>query len=113
MRGLPRYPRSTMRSRRTGHAQRFAACSGFRRRTNRASCIAVSALLCGPDPTARGGVARSGAYNRSLTPFGFQSERRTADAARESVLHTLAEEFDWFDKHVKNAEPRGRLARPG
>jgi len=25
----------------------------------------------------KAGVARSGAYNRSLTPFGFQSERRT------------------------------------
>jgi len=25
----------------------------------------------------RAGVARSGAYNRSLTPFGFQNERRT------------------------------------
>ena len=25
----------------------------------------------------RGGIARSGAYNRTLTPFGFQSERRT------------------------------------
>jgi dipeptidyl aminopeptidase/acylaminoacyl peptidase len=25
----------------------------------------------------RAGIARSGAYNRSLTPFGFQSERRT------------------------------------
>lgn len=113
------------------------------------------------------GIARSGAYNRSLTPFGFQSERRTfwevpeiyvklspfmhahkvnepillihgeidnnsgtfpiqsqrfyhaikghgATArlvmlpheshgyrARESVLHVLAEMFDWFDKHVK------------
>lgn len=117
----------------------------------------------------RAGVARSGAYNRTLTPFGFQSERRTvwqapeayfrispfmhADkineplllihgerdnnsgtfpmqskrmfsaikgnggtarlvflpneshgyAARESVLHTLAEMIDWFDVHVKNA----------
>ena len=114
------------------------------------------------------GVARSGAYNRTLTPFGFQSERRTfwqaPDAyfkvspfmhankinepillihgeadnnsgtfpiqsrrlyhalkghgatarlvmlpneshgyrARESVLHVLAEMFDWFDKYVKN-----------
>ena len=114
------------------------------------------------------GIARSGAYNRTLTPFGFQSERRTlwevpeiyfqlspfmhahkinepillihgeADnnsgtfpiqserlyhalkgfgatarlvmlpyeshgyAARESVLHTLAEMFEWFDKYVKN-----------
>ena len=114
------------------------------------------------------GIARSGAYNRTLTPFGFQSERRTlweapetyikmspfmfadkiktpllmihgmADnnsgtfpihserlfaalkgfgatarfvylpyeshgySARESVLHVLAEMFDWFDKYVKN-----------
>ncbi|MBN2417304.1 S9 family peptidase [bacterium] len=114
------------------------------------------------------GIARSGAYNRTLTPFGFQSERRTfweapriyftlspfmhADKvnepillihgmadnnsgtfpiqserffhalkghgatarlvmlpneshgyrARESVLHVLAEMFDWFDTHVKN-----------
>ena len=120
----------------------------------------------------RAGVARSGAYNRTLTPFGFQSERRTfwevpevygkmspffyankvnepillihgeADsnsgtfpiqserfymalkgfgatvryvtlpyeahgyAGRESVLHTLAEMVNWFDKYVKNAGPR-------
>jgi dipeptidyl aminopeptidase/acylaminoacyl peptidase len=113
------------------------------------------------------GIARSGAYNRTLTPFGFQSERRTlweapeiyfkvspfmnahrinepillihgeADnnsgtfpiqserlfhalkghgatarlvllpyeshgySARESVLHVLAEMFEWFDKYVK------------
>jgi len=115
------------------------------------------------------GIARSGAYNRTLTPFGFQSERRTlweapeayarispffhADQidepllmihgekdsnsgtyplqsermyhaikgnggkarlvllpaedhgyrARESVLHTLAEMIDWFDRYVKGA----------
>jgi dipeptidyl aminopeptidase/acylaminoacyl peptidase len=115
------------------------------------------------------GIARSGAYNRTLTPFGFQSERRTfweapevylkvspfahadkikkplllihgeADnnsgtfpiqserlyqairghggtvrlvllpkeshgySARESVLHTLAEMFDWADRFVTNA----------
>jgi len=114
------------------------------------------------------GIARSGAYNRTLTPFGFQSERRTlwqapeiyfkvspfmhADKinepillihgeadnnsgtfpiqserlyhalkghgatarlvmlpheshgyrARESVLHVLAEMFEWFDTYVKN-----------
>ncbi len=113
-------------------------------------------------------IARSGAYNRSLTPFGFQGERRSlweapemysrlspffhADKikaplllihgeedpnsgtfplqsrrlfhalqglggtarlvvlpheghgykARESVLHVLAEQFDWFDEHVKH-----------
>jgi dipeptidyl aminopeptidase/acylaminoacyl peptidase len=116
------------------------------------------------------GIARSGAYNRSLTPFGFQSERRSfwdapdvymrvspfayahkikkplllihgeADnnpgtftiqserlfqairgnggtarlvllpfeshgyVARESVLHTLVEMFEWADKYVKNLE---------
>ena len=120
----------------------------------------------------RAGIARSGAYNRTLTPFGFQNEERTfwearsvylamspfvsadsinepilmihgeADnnsgtypiqserlfaaikglggtgrlvmlpneahgyAARESVLHTLAEMIDWFDRYVKNASPR-------
>ena len=27
-------------------------------------------------------------------------------AARESVLHTLAEMINWFDRHVKNAKPR-------
>ena len=114
------------------------------------------------------GIARSGAYNRTLTPFGFQSERRSfweaketymgvspftfadkinepillihgeadnnsgtfpiqserlfqairgnggssrlvmlpheshGDLGRESVLHTLAEMFEWADKHVKN-----------
>jgi dipeptidyl aminopeptidase/acylaminoacyl peptidase len=114
------------------------------------------------------GVAKSGAYNRTLTPFGFQSERRTlweakdfymevspfmqaekineplllihgeddpnsgtypmqskrfyqalkgngATArlvilpkeghgyfARESLLHVLAEQLEWFDKYVKN-----------
>jgi dipeptidyl aminopeptidase/acylaminoacyl peptidase len=120
----------------------------------------------------RAGVARSGAYNRTLTPFGFQSECRTfweipeiygrmspffyadkinepillihgeADdnsgtfpvqserlwmalkgfgatvryvtlpyeahgyAARESVLDTIAETINWFDKYVKNAPRR-------
>jgi dipeptidyl aminopeptidase/acylaminoacyl peptidase len=112
------------------------------------------------------GIARSGAYNRSLTPFGFQAERRSfweasdvydrmspfryadrittplllihgerdansgtfpiqsermfqaiqgtggtarlvvlpyeshAYIARESVLHTLAEQFDWLERWV-------------
>lgn len=120
----------------------------------------------------RAGFAESGAYNRSLTPFGFQAERRTfwevpdvytkmspfwhADkikdpillmhgevddnsgtfpiqsdrlymalkghgatvryvtlpfeahgyAARETLLHVLAERIHWFDQHVKNAPKR-------
>ena len=31
----------------------------------------------------RAGIARSGAYNRTLTPFGFQSERRTLWEAKD------------------------------
>jgi len=118
----------------------------------------------------KAGIARSGAYNRSLTPFGFQNEDRTywqatqlyndmspfnyadkiktplllihgdADnntgtfpiqserlfnaikghggtvrfvslpfeshgyAAQESVLHTLAEQYEWLEKYVKGAK---------
>ncbi|MCV2350914.1 alpha/beta hydrolase family protein [Paucibacter sp. Y2R2-4] len=32
------------------------------------------------------GIARSGAYNRTLTPFGFQSERRSLWEARDTYL---------------------------
>ncbi len=35
----------------------------------------------------KAGVARSGAYNRTLTPFGFQSERRTLWQAREAYIN--------------------------
>lgn len=34
----------------------------------------------------RAGIARSGAYNRSLTPFGFQSERRTLWEATDTYI---------------------------
>ena len=34
----------------------------------------------------RAGIARSGAYNRTLTPFGFQSERRTFWQAPETYF---------------------------
>jgi len=34
----------------------------------------------------RAGIARSGAYNRTLTPFGFQNERRTIWEAPEVYL---------------------------
>ncbi len=34
----------------------------------------------------KAGVARSGAYNRTLTPFGFQSERRTYWEARDTYI---------------------------
>ncbi len=34
----------------------------------------------------RAGIARSGAYNRTLTPFGFQRERRTFWEARDTYM---------------------------
>jgi dipeptidyl aminopeptidase/acylaminoacyl peptidase len=34
----------------------------------------------------KAGVARSGAYNRTLTPFGFQSERRTFWQAKDTYI---------------------------
>jgi dipeptidyl aminopeptidase/acylaminoacyl peptidase len=124
------------------------------------------ATLLAHSERIRAGIARSGAYNRTLTPFGYQNERRTlwqaknayldnspflfadrikkplllihgADdenpgtfplqsqrlfhalaglggtarlvvlpheghgySARESVLHVLAEQFDWFERHL-------------
>lgn len=132
----------------------------------------MTANLLAHSDIFRAGLARSGAYNRTLTPFGFQNERRTfweaeevysamspffhADkidepilfihgmndnntgtfpmqsermyhavkglggtarlvmlpyeshgyAARESVMHALAEMVEWLDRHVKNAPPR-------
>jgi len=36
----------------------------------------MTANLLAHSTLFRGGIARSGAYNRTLTPFGFQSERR-------------------------------------
>jgi dipeptidyl aminopeptidase/acylaminoacyl peptidase len=35
----------------------------------------------------RAGIARSGAYNRTLTPFGFQSERRTFWQAKDVYVN--------------------------
>jgi dipeptidyl aminopeptidase/acylaminoacyl peptidase len=124
----------------------------------------------------RAGFAESGAYNRTLTPFGFQSERRTfwevpdlyakmspfwyanqikdpielvhgevddntgtfpinserlyqalkgfgatvryvtlpneahGYAARETLLHVIAERLNWFDTYVKNAPSRTTTA---
>jgi dipeptidyl aminopeptidase/acylaminoacyl peptidase len=42
------------------------------------------------------GIARSGAYNRSLTPFGFQSEERTYWQARE--VYARMSPFDYADR---------------
>lgn len=44
----------------------------------------------------KAGIARSGAYNRSLTPFGFQSERRTYWKAKE--VYDNMSPFNYADK---------------
>lgn len=44
----------------------------------------MTANLLAHSDLFRAGVARSGAYNRTLTPFGFQSERRPFWEAKES-----------------------------
>ena len=138
----------------------------------------MTANLLAHSDIFRAGIARSGAYNRTLTPFGFQNESRTfweatsvytrmspfwhadkikepillthgeADdnsgtfpiqterfymalkghgatvryvtlpheahgyAARESVLHTVAEMLNWADKYAKNAGPRPTTTSP-
>jgi dipeptidyl aminopeptidase/acylaminoacyl peptidase len=46
----------------------------------------MTANLLAHSDLFRAGVARSGAYNRTLTPFGFQSERRTIWKARDVYL---------------------------
>ncbi len=43
----------------------------------------MTAHLLAQSDLFRAGIARSGAYNRTLTPFGFQAERRTFWAAPE------------------------------
>ena len=134
----------------------------------------MTANLLAHSDLFRAGIARSGAYNRTLTPFGFQSERRSfweakdlyqnvspfffadkineplllmhgeADnnqgtypiqserlfaamqgnggtarlvmlpleshgySAKESIEHALYEQINWFDKYVKNAQPRNK-----
>jgi len=46
----------------------------------------MTANLLAHSDLFRAGVARSGAYNRTLTPFGFQSERRTLWESPEIYL---------------------------
>ena len=48
----------------------------------------------------RAGIARSGAYNRSLTPFGFQSERRNYWKAKD--VYDQMSPFNYADK-IKDA----------
>ena len=56
----------------------------------------MTANLLAHSDLFRAGIARSGAYNRTLTPFGFQSERRTFWEAPE--LYEKVSPFFYADK---------------
>jgi dipeptidyl aminopeptidase/acylaminoacyl peptidase len=56
----------------------------------------MTANLLAHSDLFRAGAARSGAYNRTLTPFGFQSERRTFWEARD--VYMKMSPFTWADK---------------
>ncbi len=56
----------------------------------------MTANLLAHSDIFRAGIARSGAYNRTLTPFGFQSERRNFWEAKE--LYQKVSPFFFADK---------------
>jgi dipeptidyl aminopeptidase/acylaminoacyl peptidase len=56
----------------------------------------MTANLLAHSDLFRAGIARSGAYNRTLTPFGFQSERRTFWEAPD--LYLKVSPFAFADK---------------
>ncbi|NOT46385.1 MAG: S9 family peptidase [Acidobacteria bacterium] len=56
----------------------------------------MTANLLAHSDMFRAGIARSGAYNRTLTPFGFQSERRTFWEAPE--LYAKVSPFFYANK---------------
>jgi dipeptidyl aminopeptidase/acylaminoacyl peptidase len=56
----------------------------------------MTANLLAHSDLFRAGIARSGAYNRTLTPFGFQNERRSFWEARD--LYEKVSPFFFADK---------------
>ena len=56
----------------------------------------MTANLLAHSDLFRAGIARSGAYNRTLTPFGFQSERRNFWEATD--VYTKVSPFFYADK---------------
>ena len=58
----------------------------------------MTANLLAHSTLFRAAVAESGAYNRTLTPFGFQTERRTFWEAPD--LYTKMSPF-WFADKIK------------
>ena len=55
----------------------------------------MTANLLAHSKLFRAGIARSGAYNRTLTPFGFQAEERTYWQARD--VYTTMSPFSFAD----------------
>ncbi|HEX2781797.1 MAG TPA: prolyl oligopeptidase family serine peptidase, partial [Gemmatimonadaceae bacterium] len=55
----------------------------------------MTANLLAHSKLFRAGIARSGAYNRTLTPFGFQAEERTYWQARD--VYTTMSPFSYVD----------------
>ena len=56
----------------------------------------MAANLLAHSDLFRAGIARSGAYNRTLTPFGFQAEERPFWKARETYVRMSP--FTYADK---------------
>ncbi|HEY3055320.1 MAG TPA: prolyl oligopeptidase family serine peptidase [Thermoanaerobaculia bacterium] len=56
----------------------------------------MTANLLAHSDLFRAGIARSGAYNRTLTPFSFQAEERTYWQARDT--YTTMSPFNYADK---------------
>ena len=56
----------------------------------------MAANLLAHSDLFRAGIARSGAYNRTLTPFGFQAEERTFWKAPETYM--AMSPFRWADR---------------
>ena len=50
----------------------------------------MTANLLAHSDLFRAGIARSGAYNRTLTPFGFQAERRPLWDAKADLLRNFS-----------------------
>ena len=66
----------------------------------------MTANLLAHSDLFRAGIARSGAYNRTLTPFGFQSERRTFWEVPEIYGEDVAVLVREQDQRADPADPR-------
>ena len=72
----------------------------------------MTANLLAHSDIFRAGIARSGAYNRSLTPFGFQNEQRTFWQVPELYSTDVAVQLRRQDQGADPADPRrGRRQR--